>query len=130
MRTTLVLALVFIILFRSTAACTLNDTRIQNDLFTHVRDLFDLGDSRPIAQVNSIEKEEIKPQVPVAFLELLSEDKFYDQRQKKKNQPCPDRVIRNYLYFGQDEYVKCNAILSVEIIQGIYRVLYKNCVKP
>jgi hypothetical protein len=130
MRTTLVLALVFMTLFRSTAACTLNDTRIQNDLFINVRDLFDLGDSRPIALVDSIEKEEIKPQVPVAFLELLSEDKFYDQQQKKKDQPCPDRVIRNYLYFGQDEFAKCNALLSVDIIQGLYKVLYKNCVRP
>ena len=115
-----------LLVFNSAWACELNEEKIRDDLFTNVRDLFDLSDETVISLGTGLDLDKLEKQADVAFLELLSEDRFFDQAPKSK-ETCPDRINRVFRFFSQDRFRRCNGILKAEVRQGAYDILYLNC---
>lgn len=121
------LAVLLILFSLPSFACTINEDRVQDDVFENARDLFSIDEESTIVMVDAIKTKGVGPDANVAFLELLTEDKFFDRPMPKDAKPCPDRIVRVYRYYGQDKYRRCNGFLKSEILGGVHEVIYRNC---
>ena len=117
----------FVLVSSSVFSCTINEDRIQDDVFENARDLFDLTDETTIAMVEHINENTVPQKTAAAFLALQTEDRFFDRPVNPKTQPCPDRIVRIYRFYGQDEFRKCNGFMKSEVMGGVHEVLYRNC---
>jgi hypothetical protein len=110
------------------SACIIDEETTRNRLFNNTRSLFELDENTTITLVNRINAKDLEENANIAFLQLLSEDRFFDRTPgPDEENTCPDRINRVYRVYTQDPYRECNGVLKAEIMRGVHEVLYRNC---